>query len=113
MVAAVNRSVFIPRLYHAQRVGRTQVPVRPSESVYAHLEHIEGIPSRSEAVPLIKLRLLDRLIDRLAGIGGDVPKDGAPAENPKNRVALSGPVAVYSRFMASAVEAGRLVNVFA
>jgi len=85
------RSVFIPRLYHAQRAGRTQIPVRPAETVYAHFEHVEGVPSRSETVPLIKLRVMDRLIDRLAAVG----------------------TARYASFAAQSAEPGALVSVFA
>ncbi len=48
-------------------MGKTTVPVRPMQSVYAQFKHIIGIPARDAdaTVPFTKLRYLDILIDRL------------------------------------------------
>jgi len=123
-----TRSVFTPRLYHAVRAGKTQVPVRPAQTVYAHLEHVEGIPSRSQTVPLVKLRVLDRLIDRLAAVGrggagepSAVEPTGAPegpsrtSRAPSRAYApvASGPTAPYTVFTGPSVEPGVLVSVLA
>jgi len=124
MVAGIPsaRSVFVPRLYHAQRAGKTRIPVRPTETVYAHFEHVEGVPSRSETVPLIKLRVLDRLIDRMAGVRRVGSGEAAPAPEAAARVSRaprtyappqSGPTAPYAAFAAPPVQPGALVSVLA
>ena len=68
-VLTVNatKPIITPNLWHASRMGKTTVPVRPMQSVYAQFKHIMGIPSRDAdaTVPFIKLRYLDILIDRL------------------------------------------------
>jgi hypothetical protein len=77
------RYLYAPRLFHAQRSGRTQVPVRPGDSVYAHFEHVEGIPSRSHTIPLIKLRILDKLIARLAGVQQEIGAESVGIPEPR------------------------------
>ena len=108
------RYLFTPSLFHAQRSGRTQVPVRPSDTVYAHFDHVEGIPSRNNTIPLIKLRILDKLIARLAGIQQETGAEPAAASVP---ISYSSGNAVsatpYSVFLSPASEPGTLVNVFA
>jgi hypothetical protein len=68
-VLAVNatKSLITPNLWHASRLGKTTVPVRPMQSVYAQFKHIIGVPARNAdtAVPFTKLKYLDNLIDRL------------------------------------------------
>ncbi len=71
-VLSVNAatSFIIPNLWHSSRMGKTTVPVKPMQSVYAHFKHIIGVPSRDEGatVPFTKLRYLDNLIERLVQI---------------------------------------------
>jgi hypothetical protein len=52
---------------------RLAVPVRPIYSAYACFEHIRGIPAAHDGVPIFKLRVLDKLIDRLLSYGEPVP----------------------------------------
>ena len=63
-------SFITPNLWHSSRMGKTTVPVKPMQSVYAHFKHIIGVPSRDEGatVPFTKLRYLDNLIERLVQI---------------------------------------------
>jgi hypothetical protein len=110
--AASARYLFTPTLFHAQRSGRTQVPVRPSDSIYAHFEHVEGIPSRSHTIPLIKLRIIDKLIARLAG----VPQASGSSDTPSpvmRSTASEAFTTPYAAFLSPASEPGALVNVFA
>jgi len=62
--------VNMPMLRIAQfsRSGsRMSVPVRPSQSIFAHYRHIFGTPAShgEKAVPLSRVQLLNRLIDIL------------------------------------------------
>jgi hypothetical protein len=72
MVGSVvsTRPFITPNLWHASRLGKTTVPVRPIQSVYAQFKHIIGVPARDENsyIPFSKLRYLDNLIDRLVQI---------------------------------------------
>jgi hypothetical protein len=54
--------------------GRLEVPVAPADSLYALFEHVRGVPSHEGGVPLFKLRVLDKLIDRLLAEGQPVPE---------------------------------------
>jgi len=54
--------------------GRLEVPVAPADSLYARFEHLRGVPSPEGGVPLFKLRVLDKLIDRLLAEGQPVPE---------------------------------------
>jgi len=53
--------------------GQLVVPVASSSSLYANYEHIRGEPVPEGGVPLFRLRVLDRLIDRLLAEGEPVP----------------------------------------
>ena len=68
-VISVNatKSLITPNLWHASRMGKTTVPVRPMQAIYAQFKHIVGVPARDTdaTVPFTKLRYLDNLIDRL------------------------------------------------
>ncbi len=68
-------SFITPNLWHSSRMGKTTVPVKPMQSVYAHFKHIIGVPSRDEGatVPFTKLRYLDNLIERLVQIQSREP----------------------------------------
>jgi hypothetical protein len=57
--------------------GRLSVPVNPAYSPYARFEHVRGVPASEGGVPIFKLRVLDKLIDRLLGYGQTV----SPAED--------------------------------
>ncbi len=65
--------IITPNLFHAQRSGKTTVPVKPILSVYAQFKHITGVPSRREGeqIPFSRLKALDNLIDRLVNISAD------------------------------------------
>jgi len=47
------------------RGGDLEVPVSPVQSAYARFEHLRAVPSPEGGVSLFKLRVLDKLIDRL------------------------------------------------
>jgi hypothetical protein len=68
---------FLPNILSWQRLkggpGRLAVPVVPFQSAYAHFEHIRGVPSPEGGIPLFKLRVLDRLIDRLLADRQSIP----------------------------------------
>jgi hypothetical protein len=69
---------FFPNILRLQGLksghGRIPVPVAPAQSVYAIFEHIQGVPSPEGGVSLFKLRVLDRLIDRLLADRQPVPE---------------------------------------
>ena len=75
-----TRPVITPSYFTANRTGRTAVPVKSNQSVYAQFKYLRGVPSNGDSysVPLDKLRMLDTLIGRLAIIraksGGDSPR---------------------------------------
>ena len=78
MVESISpRSFLTPNLLHASRLGKTSVPVRPIQSVYAQFKHIVGVPSRGQGatIPFSKLRHLDNLIDRLVKIRNSTKAD--------------------------------------
>ena len=119
-----SRYMLIPSLFHAQRTGKTQVPVRPSLSVYANFEHVLGVPSRpgQSNVPIGKLRTLDRLIDRLTGLRR-VGNDFQPVYQTMGSTEMRQPHSIsketgfskplYPALSANTVEPGTLVNVLA
>jgi hypothetical protein len=55
------------------RGGRLEVPVAPSQSAYARFEHLRAVPSPEGGASLFKLRVLDKLIDRLLAEGQSAP----------------------------------------
>lgn len=73
--ANATKTIMTPTLWHTSRMGKTAVPVKPMQSVYAHFKHIIGVPSRNEGatVPFTKLRYLDNLIERLVQIQSREP----------------------------------------
>jgi len=56
--------------------GRLEVPVAASQSLYAHFEHVRGVPSAEGGTSFFKLGVLDRLIDRLLAEGQPVAGAG-------------------------------------
>lgn len=60
---------------------RLSLPVRSAYGPYARFEHIRGVPSAEGGVPIFKLRVLDKLIDRLLAYGEAVslPETAIPA----------------------------------
>jgi hypothetical protein len=68
---------FFPNISHLQSLrggkDRLAVPVIPLQSVYAHFEHLRGVPSPEGGISLFKLQVLDRLIDRLLANRQPVP----------------------------------------
>ncbi len=56
------------------RGGELEVPVSPAQTPYARFEHLRAVPSPQGGVSLFKLRVLDKLIDRLLSEGQSVPE---------------------------------------
>jgi len=52
----------------AQNSGRASMPVSPSVYIYAHFEHVSGVPAPDgvKGVALDKLKILDTLIGQLS-----------------------------------------------
>ena len=57
-------------LMRAVQTGRTTVPVRPAYAPFARYKHVVGRPASmgGQSVPLLKLKVLDNLIDYLIGM---------------------------------------------
>lgn len=73
-VSSVNSGLFLDVLRIRSLQGdRLSVPVKSAYTPYARFEHIRGVPSSDGGVPIFKLRVLDKLIDRLLGYGERVP----------------------------------------
>jgi hypothetical protein len=51
--------------------GRMSVPVRENQAIYAHFEHVYGVPSEDGGSRIDRLSVLNALIDRLASIKKD------------------------------------------
>jgi hypothetical protein len=79
MIAAVaSPGAFLNILrVRSLRGGELEVPVSPVQSAYARFEHLRAVPSAEGGVSLFKLRVLDKLIDRLLDEGR--PAAGRPA----------------------------------
>ncbi len=79
MIQGINavRSTITPKISQILRNGKTSVPVRPLNSVYAHFKHFIGVPSRDIAsqVPVTKIRILDNLIERIVKLRGRNSED--------------------------------------
>jgi hypothetical protein len=56
------------------RGGDLEVPVAPAQSAFARFEHLRAVPSPQGGISLFKLRVLDKLIDRLLSEGQPVPE---------------------------------------
>ena len=71
MIAAVASPGPFLNILRVQnlRGGELEVPVSPVQSAYARFEHLRGVPSPEGGVSLFKLRVLDKLIDRLLAEG--------------------------------------------
>ena len=69
-VTNVRPPAVLPNLLGPRGVsGRLAVPVNPVNSVYAHFDHVVGVPtSGGSAVSVMKMKMLDSLMERL-GIG--------------------------------------------
>ncbi len=64
-MVAPGGALLFPSIINLQGSARMEVPVRPAHSVYAQLRHIQGVPDPEGGVPVLRLRVLDNLIDRL------------------------------------------------
>jgi hypothetical protein len=51
--------------------GRAGVPVQKNQAIYAHFEHVYGVPSEEGGIGIDRLSVLNALIDRLAAIKKD------------------------------------------
>jgi hypothetical protein len=78
MIAAVAPPGLFLNVLRLQNLssaqGRLEVPVAPFQSVYARFEHLRAVASPEGGVSLFRLRVLDKLIDRLLAEGQDVPE---------------------------------------
>ncbi|MDZ7792780.1 MAG: hypothetical protein U5P10_03550 [Spirochaetia bacterium] len=62
----VNPSYLMRARYSS---GRIAFPVKANQAIYAHFKHVTGIPaSGDKGVSLSKLRIIDKVIDRLVSI---------------------------------------------
>jgi len=75
MIAAVGSPGTFLNILRVQnlRGGDLEVPVAPAQSAFARFEHLRAVPSPQGGVSLFKLRVLDKLIDRLLAEGQSVP----------------------------------------
>ncbi len=65
VVSQIHSSVF-PNILSVRGVNqRLSAPVPKIHAVYARFKHINGIPSSEGGIPVLKLRMLDNLIDNL------------------------------------------------
>jgi hypothetical protein len=57
----------------AAQTGKASLPVSPSAAIYAHFEHISGVPAPEgvQGVNINKLKIIDTLIDQLSRIKKD------------------------------------------
>lgn len=78
--------------------GRINIPVSPSQAIYASFEHVNGVPSSGGAVYSIdKLKILNTLIERLSASRKtpvSAPDSGAQGNDPARLDAL---IEQYSR----------------
>jgi hypothetical protein len=77
-------TVALAALRYAQPAGeRAVLPVRPADMRYASFRHIQVLPDTraGEGVPLYKLKILDALIERIAGANGSARAGAAPRED--------------------------------
>jgi len=76
MIAAVGSPGTFLNILRVQnlRGGDLEVPVAPAQSAFARFEHLRAVPSPQGGVSLFKLRVLDKLIDRLLAEGQSVPE---------------------------------------
>jgi hypothetical protein len=72
-VHSVNSFIFPNMLALRGIQERLRVPVRPIHAIYASFKHIKGVPSPQGGVPVLKLRILDNLIDKLLSYRESVP----------------------------------------
>jgi hypothetical protein len=76
MIAAVGSPGPFLNILRVQslRGGDLEVPVTPAQSAFARFEHLRAVPSPEGGISLFKLRVLDKLIDRLLAEGQRVPE---------------------------------------
>jgi hypothetical protein len=76
MIAAVGSPGPFLNIIRVQslRGGELEVPVAPAQSAFARFEHLRAVPSPEGGVSLFRLRVLDKLIDRLLSEGQSVPE---------------------------------------
>jgi len=70
---SISKSLSVANLIRAQySSGRISLPVSRNQSLYARFKHIWGFPAaeQGEGFTLSKLRVLDRLIERLNKLQG-------------------------------------------
>ena len=68
------RPGVIPNIIRARgTLGKLSVPVHPINMIYARFKHVRGIPASEGGVSVLKLRILDNLIDKLLSYREKVP----------------------------------------
>ena len=93
-VAVLPPSLNLSSVFSASTMNRIEMPVLPSQVLYAQLKYVEGVPSESGGVSLDRLRLIDSLI---AQMNAHRPA-GTPEIRPQN---LSSPEAVLNSLIQS------------
>ncbi len=58
---------------------KLSVPVAGGKHVYAHFEHVRGVPAESggTGVPIVKLKILDTLIKQIGKLQGELQSETA------------------------------------
>lgn len=55
---------------------KLSIPVAGGKHLYAHFEHVRGIPAKngSTGVPIVKLKILDTLVKQIGRLQGDLER---------------------------------------
>jgi hypothetical protein len=92
MIRQLSLAGYIPiaEVYSARfSGGRLEVPVRPSDAIYANFRHVVGIPVTEPGIgiPIDRLILLDRLISQLESARlGKVARPESPEKLPASEI---------------------------
>ena len=91
-------------LSSARSGGRAQVPVQPSNYLYAHFKHVSGFPAPEgvAGVPVNKLKILDAIIERLSQVRKNVAA-GPEQAGFKDEKQLDALIMEYQKQLSNAV----------
>jgi hypothetical protein len=65
-INAIAQNIVNPYSYYGQPiVGRMEVPVRASESLYAQFQYVRGVASAEGGVSLDRLKIIDSLLAQI------------------------------------------------
>jgi hypothetical protein len=104
-IAVLSPSLNLSSVVSASTMNRIEMPVLPSQVLYAQLKYVEGVPSESGGVSLDRLRLIDSLI---AQMNSHRPP-GTPEIRPQN---LSSPEAALNSLLQRAHEMQKSASPF-